>query len=65
MCMIKTSKFNAPLAPLPEDATAAGNRDALKRAGMKGFQSTISPGSLLGAGMATPNPTAPKTLLGG
>lgn len=65
MCFFKPPKFNAPGAPTPEDATAAGYRDAAKRANAKGFASTISAGSLLGAGMQTPNPTAPKSLLGG
>lgn len=65
MCMFKSPKMTMPEVPRPEDSSAAGYRDAQKRANMKGFASTISPGSLLGAGMPMPNPIAPKTLLGG
>ena len=64
MCM-STPKFTPPAQPMPEDAAAAGQRDLMKRANAKGFASTISPGSLLGAGMQTPNVTPPKSLLGG
>lgn len=64
MCMFSSPKVNIPKpppAPMPEDANVAADRALRKRAGAKGFPSTIlsSPLGASGRGQA-----ALKTLLG-
>lgn len=60
MCLPSSKVPPSPKTPTPEDAVAAGNRELMKRAGAKGFSSTILGGAL----PQTPNATPAKTLLG-
>lgn len=63
MCLSAPKVSAPPPTPKPEDAFSASLRETQKRAGMKGFASTISAGLLPGATYT--NPTPAKSLLGG
>jgi len=70
MCIFPSVPKPAPPPVIPQkpDANEARVAELKRRANMKGFQSTISPGTLLGASMVNPsqdaNATGGKTLLG-
>jgi hypothetical protein len=57
-----------PVVPQKPDANEARVNELKRRANMKGFQATISPGTLLGAASLSPSNdasvTGGKTLLG-
>lgn len=61
MCLKAPKITPAPTTPAPEDANVAADKALQKRAGAKGFGSTILGGALT----PTPNATPMKTILGG
>lgn len=61
MCLKAPKITPPPATPTPEDANAAGDKALQRRAGAKGFGSTILGGAL----QPQPNATPMKTILGG